>query len=463
MEQNTFPANMKRAEVSPIYKKSDKMYKGNYRPVSVLSTISKLYESVMNDQLVCHFVSIFNNLLSAFRKGHSCQTLLVKCVEDWKMALDDNKYVGVLFTDLSKAFDCLPHSLLLAKLRAYGLDISACNLMASYLSNRKQRVKIGNARSKWISLSKGVPHGSILGPLLFNIFINDMYMFIQECVLYNYADDNSLSCTAPTIEHVISNLESDGRKAIKWFTDNGMQANPTKFQFMILSPDDTREYSLKLTESTIIKSEKHVKVLGVIIDSKLNFPLHISTICRKAARQLNALARISSHLDLAGRRIIYNSFVASNFNYCPLVWHFCGSTNSNKLEKIQERCLRIIYKDYVSNYDTLLENANTNTLVISRIRTLLVEVFKSVHQLNAKCIRDLFEVKVTSYALRNPLQIIQTRKRTTTYGLRTVSYTGAKLWNDLSPLFSCDSDLENFKLSLEILNIDHLDPYFNYV
>ena len=141
MKSNVFPDIMKLADVSPNYKKSDNLVKGNYRPVSVLTTLSKLYESAMNDQLLCYFASIFNDLLNAFRKGHSCQTLLVKCIEDWKSALDENKYVGVLFTDLSKAFDCLPHGLLLAKLRAYGLNTPACNLIASYLSNRKQRVK----------------------------------------------------------------------------------------------------------------------------------------------------------------------------------------------------------------------------------------------------------------------------------------------------------------------------------
>ena len=463
MKCGIFPENMKLADVSPIYKKSDNLMKGNYRPVSVLTTLSKLYESTMNDQLLCHFVSILNDLLNAFREGHSCQTLLVKCIEDWKLALDENKHVGVLFTDLSKAFDCLPHSLLLAKLNAYGLDMSACNLIGSYLSNRKQRVKIGNARSKWISLSKGVPQGSILGPLLFNIFINDMYMFMDECTLYNYADDNSLSCTAPTIDAVISNLQLDGNRAIEWFNENGMQANPEKFQFMMISRDENCSRSLILNDSTVIVSDDHVKVLGVVIDNKLNFSLHVSSICKKASRQLNALARISNYLDVSARRTIYDSFVASNFNYCPLLWHFCGATNNNKIEKIQERCLRIIYKDYESPIERLLEMSNTTPLVISRLRLILLEVYKSINQLNPKCINGLFEEKSTSYSLRYPVKVLQPKKRTTTYGLRSISYTGAKLWNDLLPVLNNDVEFGVFKSSLKILSTDHLDPTFTYV
>ena len=232
-----------------------------------------------------------------------------------------------------------------------------------------------------LSLSKGVPQGSILGPLLFNVFINDMYLFINMCTLYNYADDNSLSCAATGVEEVMSSLQMDGSKVIQWFTDNGMQANPSKFQFMVISPDDDCAQSLVLNENTVLVSEKHVQVLGVIIDSKLIFSLHVSAMCKKAARQLNALARISNYLDESARRIIYNSFVSSNFNYCPLVWHFCGVTNGNEIEKIQERCLWIIYKDYESSYDRLLDRANTTKLAISRLRILILEVFKSIHML----------------------------------------------------------------------------------
>ena len=463
MKCNVFPGNMKLAEVSPIYKKSDNLTKGNYRPVSVLTAISKLYESTMNDQLLRHFTAIFNKLLSAFRKGHSCQTLMIKCIEDWKSALDEGKYVGVLFTDLSKAFDCLSHGLLLAKLRAYGLDLSACNLISSYLSDRKQRVKMGNARSEWLTLSKGVPQGSILGPLLFNVFINDLYMFIKRCTLYNYADDNSLSRAATTIREVIESLQYDGNIAIKWFTDNGMQANPDKFQFMVISPHDDSTHSLKLDNSTVLLSENHVKVLGIEIDSKLNFSFHISAICKKAARQLNALSRISRYLDVSSRKIIYNSFVASNLNYCPLVWHFCGVTNSKKVDKIQERCLRIIFKDYESSYDTLLDMANVPSLMISRLRALVLEVYKSIHNLNPECISDMFEVKAFEYSLRNPVKVLQPKKRTTTYGLKTISYTGAKLWNDFPHVLNSSVDLNEFKSLLTLLKRENLDPTFTYV
>lgn len=186
-------------------------------------------------------------------------------------------------------------------------------------------------------------------------------------------------------------------------------------------------------------------------------------ICKKAARQLNALARISNYLDISARRAIYNCFVASNFNYCPLVWHFCGLTNSNKIEKIQERCLRIIYKDYTSSYHELIAMAGTTTLIISRLRTLLFEVYKSINRLNPACIHDLFQVKPVKYSMRNPVKMLQPLKRTTAFGLRTISYTGAKLWNDFSPILSSDDEYDVFKSLLVVLTGDRLDPNFTYV
>ena len=247
---NAFPSNVKFAEIRPGHKKDDNLIRGNYRPVSVLPISSKVYETVMNDQLFGYFLHKFHEFLSAFRKRFSCQSLLLKAVDDWKYTLDQNLKTGVVFMDLSKAFDCLPHSLLIAKLRAYGVDWSACELLADYLSHRLQRVKIGTARSSW-------------------------------------ADDNSMSYSSSTLQGVLSSLLNDCNIAVEWFGDNGMKANPTKFQFMVLSPNPTDDIELKLDENTILKPEKSVKALGVIIDNRLTFSDHISACCLKAARQLN--------------------------------------------------------------------------------------------------------------------------------------------------------------------------------
>ena len=129
----------------------------------------------MEKPLLKYFSSIFSPFLSAYRHGYSCQSNLIHMVEEWKRALDEGKFVGCVGMDLSKAFDCLPHSLLIAKLYAYGLSRNACKYVASYLMDRKQRVKMGSTQSEWSDLDKGVPQGSILGPLLFNIYLNDIF------------------------------------------------------------------------------------------------------------------------------------------------------------------------------------------------------------------------------------------------------------------------------------------------
>ena len=155
--------------------------------------MSKLNERLLSDQLSAHFNNIFHNFFAAFRASYGCQTTLLRKVEDWKAALDKNMCIGAFLMDLSKAFDCLPHDLLLAKLKAYGANEEPCNLMGSYLSNRHQRVKNVKNVSSWSTIIKGVPQGSILGSLLFNIFINDIFYFVTKTTLYNYADDNTVS------------------------------------------------------------------------------------------------------------------------------------------------------------------------------------------------------------------------------------------------------------------------------
>ena len=157
IETNTFPEDLKKAQVTPLFKKDDPFTMKNYRPVSILTSTSKIFEQIINDQLSCYFDKIFHQFLSAFRPKYGCQTTLLRLVEDWKMSLDRQDYVSAILMDLSKAFDCLPHDLVVLKLGAYELSENACSLVKKYLSERKQRVKIGHACSPWLETIKGVP------------------------------------------------------------------------------------------------------------------------------------------------------------------------------------------------------------------------------------------------------------------------------------------------------------------
>ena len=200
--------------------------------------------------------------------------------------------------DLSKAFDCLPHDLILLKLEAYGLSEKSINLLNSYLSGRKQCVKVKNMCSSFETVYKGVPQNSILGPIL---FINDIFYSVDFSTIYNYADDNTLFYADYDLNNVISKLESDSQKMLDWFANNLMQANPDKFQALAIGKKTFKEQICFDLKGSKIKREEHVKLLGVTIDYELNFDKHISEICKKqSARQLNVLKRIGRYLNKLG-------------------------------------------------------------------------------------------------------------------------------------------------------------------
>jgi hypothetical protein len=242
----------------------------------------------------------------------------LRLLEDWKTSLDKNHYTAAVLMDLSKAFDCLPHDILLGKLSAYGLSPSAVSLLCDYLSNRKQQVRLEGCASEWEDVKKGVPQGSILGPLLFNIFINDIFYTIKESNLYNYADDNTLSYSHPNFNVLISTLERECHSLINWFRENGMQANPDKFQAIALGKRTFAQNPIFSIDLVTISCHEVVKLLGIEIDYQLKFDSHIKTLCRKASQQLNVLKRIGSYLSKLNKLTIFHSFILSHFNFCPL-------------------------------------------------------------------------------------------------------------------------------------------------
>ena len=444
INRGSFPENLKLAQVTPIYKKDDPFTEKNYRPVSILPTLSKIYERVISDQLSLHFENIFHSFLAAFRPTFGCQTTLLRLVEDWKKALDENLYIGAILMDLSKAFDCLPH-LIIEKLKAYGLTEQSCQLMHSYLSGIKQRVKLGNCISKWQNIIKGVPQGSILGPLIFNIFMNDIFYFLEKSTLYNYADDNTVSYCHKIYQIVLSVLQIESTTMIAWFNDNHMQANPGKFQAIAVGQKSASVIKDFKIDGTEIKCEEQVKLLGIEIDFLLNFDAQISIICKKVAPQLNVLQRLSKFLNENTRLTVFKSFIRSNFNFCPIIWHFCSQTNTEKLEKLQYRALRIVYNDFQSSYEDLLHRVNTTTLHLGRMQSIAIETFKCLNGIAPEYIRDLVKLKDNKYNFRYENMLQLPTVRTSRYGKNSFRFEAARVWNSLPNEIRCANNFKEFK------------------
>ena len=452
-----FPDELKCAEIAPAYKKKNKLHKENHRPISNLTSISKVIEGIMGDQMRSYMSKKLSDYLAAYRKGYSCEQVLMKVIEDWRTALDQNEYVGCILMDLSKAFDSVPHALVISKLKEYGMSINTCEMMKSYLTNRKQRVKLGDVRSEWRVMERGVPQGSVIGPLIFNIFMNDLFYFITVCDLYNYADDNSIAKHDKSLDIVKDSLELASLDAVIWFMQNYMEANADKFQAILMSRNDQQTVVFNVN-GTLIQSEKCVKLLGVQIDTKLLFNDHISTICKRAAGQLKAMYRLPKVLSIESKLKMYSAFIMSNFIYCNLVWHACGligarniigQTNGFKIERIQERCLRYIYEDFNSSFSILLKKANKSSMFLIRIRKLAHYVHKVLQGEVPMFMSNMYNVHRTPYNMRDNFKIDLIDFNTLTYGKRSLKYEGAWLYNNLP----CDLkvlDTIQFKAAMNV-------------
>ena len=276
-------------------------------------------------------------------------------IEKWRESLDQGGAYGALLTDLSKAFDCLPHELIIAKLYAYGVDMPSLKLINSYLSKRRQRIKINDVYSSWSEILFGVPQGSILGPLLFNIFICDLFMFLPKNGIANYADDNTPYSTGTGIHNIISDLEQASDILSKWFQDNYLKANPDKYHVLLSETSETQ----LIVKNVPIASSCCEKLLGIKIDHKLSFEPHVESLCKKASQKLNALARLTSSLKFKQRKLLLNAFITAQFSYAPAVWMFHSRKLNNRINHIHERALRLVYKDYISSFNELLLKNNS--------------------------------------------------------------------------------------------------------
>ena len=260
--------------------------------------------------------------------------------------------------DLSKAFDVIQYPLLLAKLKAYGLDKDSCALFRHYLSNRQQRVKIGDTFSSWEGVKRGVPQGSVLGPILFNIFINDLFYHVKRANLNAYADDHQIYYSDTDPVALEECLCKEVEVANQWYSENGMIVNKSKHQALILG-DTEHTFSFPVNES--------IDIFGMTIDNKLQFDKHVSSICKKVNNQLNVMIRFRKLISKATLIKLYKAFILPYFYYCSSVWHFCGARNTDKIEVLNKRILRFILGDFESAYYNLLDKVNCASLYNKRI------------------------------------------------------------------------------------------------
>ena len=444
IDRNMFPNVCKQAEVSPVYKKKEQLIKSNYRPVSILTAMSKIFESVLCEQIMMYFSNKLSSKLSAYREKYSCCNVITQCVEDWRLSLDNSEKVGCVAMDLSRAFDSIPHGLLVAKLFSYGVSNNACHLIRNYLSNRKQRVKIGNTRSEWLCIKRGIPQGSLMGPVLFNIFVNDLIMKLENVTcIYNYADDNTLSFSHSDVNVIKHELENACKISVEWFQKNNMKANPEKFQFMLVSSKSCENVSLSVNDIEVEPSD-HVSILGVTLDNRLNFAQHINGIVKRCSKQTNAVSRLMYVLNSNCKMKILDAFIMANFNYCSIVYHGCRITDAKNLEKMLKRVLQFVYCDFDSSYLDLLIKAGKCPLYVCRQRQVLISVHKIIKGLMPPMSSEFFTVKQSNYSHRNELRLEQRTFHTVTYGQNALKYQGAKLFNDLPNDFKVD-DYSDFK------------------
>ncbi len=339
-----FPQTWKIANVTPIYKKSNPADPTNYRPISLLSCLGKIMERCIHKHLYNYLIT--NNLLteyqSGFRRGDSTTNQLVYIYNDICKALDDGKEIRVVFCDISKAFDRVWHRGLLTKLSSIGIDGALHKWFSSYLSSRQQRVVIHNSHSNWKKINAGVPQGSILGPLLFLIYINDIVNEINSNIRL-FADDTSLYFIVdePNIASRILNDDLD--KIHNWSENWLVNFNPNKTETMLISRKQNRRIHPPLyMNGTVIKQVDTHKHLGITFSETGKWHPHISSILTRAWQRIGMLRGLKFTLNRISLEKAYFSFIRPLIEYSDSMWDNCTLELKNELESIQIEAARIV-------------------------------------------------------------------------------------------------------------------------
>ncbi len=454
LRSSVFPENWKTGCVTPLFKEGDASNPSNYRPISLLPTLGKLLERVAHTQLYQHFTDhqVLSNCQSGFRKGHSTTTCLFDFLDNIYQEVDEGRLCGVLFLDLRKAFDTVDHKILLKKLQNYGIRRSSINWIESYLSNRHQITKVNNTKSSPLPVSVGVPQGSILGPLLFTIYINDLPIHLVNCKTNLYADDTALTVSGNSPNEVVHLLNNHLVRVSEWFQVNRLSLNHDKTKYMFFGTrnrvEQPADIPVKCGE-TEIKQVTVFKYLGVKLDSTLSFHNHVQYIKQKTIGKVKLLSRVTPFLPQHLNINLYQSLIKPHFDYCDTVYGSIGQGDAYELQKIQNMCLRNILKvPKLTPTAEIHSRTNMIHLDLARWQHTAIDMFKVYNGLHPQKVNNMF-VKLSDSHDRVTRASTEPRfypprcKLTMSSGnLRT---RGVKIWHQVPLAFRYCITLKEFK------------------
>ena len=477
-----FPSQWKTAKVIPLLKSGDSLNPKNYRPVAMLPILSKVLEKVVFCQVSEYMEE--NGLMHpnhhGFRRNHSTATCLIQLYDRWVAALEEKKFTGVCYLDLSAAFDVVNHSLLVEKLSLYGFDKKSIKWIKSYLKDRKQAVCIEGKLSKVLSVTSGVPQGSILGPLFYTIFTNELPEIIHNHVgnggyfqsncnqsgsLCCYADDSSFSFSSQSIDTIQDELYQKYNDISNYMVNNRLKLNGDKTHLMLLGTDKSwrsklTDDSLKLStdpNSNMIKTSRCEKVLGCIVSQNLKWADHIllneKSLVRQLSSRLNALKSISVSASFKTRLMIANGLFLSKMAYAMPVWGGCEDFLVRSLQTVQNKAARLVCrKGIYTPISTLLSECNWLSVSQLIVQHSLVLFYKIQKCHEPKYLYEMFTTE-RRYNTRGEgigkLDCVAVNPPTLSINSRSFRWRTVQLWNQLPASLRQSKSLVDFKAKLK--------------
>ena len=453
--QGKFPQSWKQANVTPIHKKDDRQSKSNYRPISLLSNISKVQERIVYNRLFEHCTK--NNLLtdknSGFKPFDSTINRLIHLAHQIYNGLDNKHDTLIVFLDISKAFDRVWHPGLLHKLREFGITGSLYDWLASYLSGRSQKVVIGGEESSALHTNAGVPQGSILGPLLFLIFINDIVKVVQNPI-FLFADDASLVKSFKDLNEATISINRDLQHLSQWARMWRVTFNALKTVFMIISMRlrNPLPNPVLLLNNVPLKQVQQECYLGMVLTSNMSWKEHIHKLTTKASKKIGLLYNMKDKLSRSAKTKYYISFIRPVLEYGSAVFDNCTVAESNSLELVQRRAAMLCTGAFKrSSSNLLLRDVGWDSLANRRKNAKILLMYKILNGITPPYLKELIPPQVqtaTHYPLRNRTNFRIPRAR---IQLMNNSYIPATLrqWNDLDPALRNCRTLSTFKSKIK--------------